>query len=927
MPQASDGGKTSWLIGTGDQCDIVLSDVYVSKMHCRLLLEGGSFRLVDLQSKNGTFVDGARLTAYEPKTVSEQSKIMLGSQVALPWDAIKAGSTTAQAFRSDRERSEVSIGRAEDNDIVVGLPTVSSHHARIMRRGEHFYIVDLNSLNGTSVNDLNTKIHGETPLRSGDNVFLGTYKVPAAQILSQFRSGSPSSLAGGSAQKVVLQKDSIVVGRDPDCDHLLSYPMISWRHARISRAPGGLVVEDLGSRNGTFVDGKRISSPTRVAPGQRIGLGSFQFELLESGALAKHQDFGFTIEARNLTFFVKNKKTGRREQLLAPTSLTIYAGEMVALMGTSGAGKTTLMQILNGYTPPTNGQVLYNGRDLYQSDGEYAREIGYVPQDDIVHSNLTVREALSFAARLRTLLLPDEIRSTVERIVNDLNLTDVIDKQIGSPENKGLSGGQRKRVNIGLELVCDTPILFLDEPTSGLSSADSDEIILLLKRLAREQGKTIVSTIHSPSLKAFREFDNLILLGRDSGKPGTLVYYGPTYPDSLRFIGQKGRSSKDPLDSTVGPELLMSTLQVDKKHPDPTNSAESWSQRYSQSTYCRQFVQERAGKAPSSMSKKAARSTATGVDFGQWVTLTQRNVMVRKRDQTQLWIQLLQAPIFALLIAGVFHNLNPATGGPLDLASYRSVSSLVVGINFLMVVAAIWFGCNNAVRDIVGEWLVYKRERMVALRLPSYVFSKLVVLSVVCLTQCLVMLTIVYFECHLSGRFWLMALVLWLTSMVGATIGLFLSAAPFCRTTESAIAMLPIVLLPMIGLGGGIRPMHEMASVATWTGNFIATRWAFEANLIEEAKARGENGCLELSAPPTPSCVYSGDTAEASIPEFVSEDSGHNREKPGRLRGVPKERTDASSHRSGLRNCFLALGAMLVTFIGAVLASLRWRDV
>ena len=222
------------------------------------------------------------------------------------------------------------------------------------------------------------------------------------------------------------------IGRDPQCDIPLQYPMVSWRHARITRAAEGVLVEDLGSRNGTYVGGIRVTGKVLVKPGQEIGLGSIRFQLLENGELAQRDYNGkVTIEARDI---VVNSPNGKR--LLNPVSLTIFPYEMVALMGPAGAGKTTLLKALNGYTRPVQGTVLFRGQSLYDYYDLYRHMMGYVPQDDIVHPQLTVRQALYFSARLRTDLTDAEIEARTEKVLNDLGIPDKIDTVIGSPRKR-----------------------------------------------------------------------------------------------------------------------------------------------------------------------------------------------------------------------------------------------------------------------------------------------------------------------------------------------------------------------------------------------------------------------------------------------------------------------------------------------------------
>ena len=929
MPNAVAGAQTSWLIGKANDCDVAVPTDTVSGQHCRLTRTSTGFVLEDLGSTNGTLVDGRKLPPNQPVPVTEKSVITLGLAVPFPWEKIPPHHSSTRRIVLG---TTVTIGRTPGNDVVVDYPIVSSHHARIERKDGQFFIEDTNSRNGTSINSLENRISQPSLLQPSDEVFLGSYKIPASKLLEQFAKPSATAIGNANFEPIALKGDSMVIGRDPQCDQVLNFPMISWQHARVTRNAGGTYVEDLGSSNGTFIDGKRISGVTRLEPGQEIGLGSFRFQLLQGGDLAKRRDFGYTIEARDVMVSAADGNT-----ILQPVSFTVFAGELVALMGTSGAGKTTLLKALNGYTPPSGGTVFYNGKNLYQNYDEYSQKVGYVPQDDIVHDRLTVREALSYAARLRTPLSESEIHAAAERVANDLGLTDKLDSVIGSPENKVLSGGQRKRVNIALELICGTPVLFLDEPTSGLSSADADSVVKLLKRLTREGGKTIITTIHAPSLEAYREFDNLMMLSRDPKQPGSMVYFGPAYPDSIQFVTSKGAASSSPVNPNLGPEILMSTLQQDENKPDPNNTTSLWGQRYKASKYYKIFVSDRAGQNPAGNEKVSTSHGKRGLNFVQWLKLARRNITVRYRDKQQLLILALQAPVFALLIVSVFGIIISPSELKNDLSRLPDTASNLAGIHFLLVVAAVWFGCNNAVRDVVGEWLIYQRERMVCLRLPSYVVSKLAVLTVIGLIQCLLMLGIVYPICNLSSGFLPTLGILWLTSMVGAAIGLLISSAPFCRTTESAIALLPIVLLPMIGLGGGIKPTYKLPTTAVkLVSNVIPTRWAFEANLINDAENRHDvlkPRTAPVAAPkpgqPSPptqiarpgSDVPFADIADGVIPRTVVDAMDG---KKGKVRAAYDPNNE---NRTGVMRCVIVLVAMFVILIAGVLSSLKFRDV
>ena len=277
--------------------------------------------------------------------------------------------------------------------------------------------------------------------------------------------------------------------------------------------------------------------------------------------------------------------------------------------------------------------------------------MGYVPQDDIVHSELTVREALYFSAKLRTDLSDAEIEERIDTILEELGILDKKRSLIGSPEHKVLSGGQRKRVNIALELISDTPVLFLDEPTSGLSSYDAAGVVDLLKRLSLE-GKTIIATIHQPSLEVFKKFDNLIMISRDPGGTGALAYFGPAYPDSIQFFhGEPAGATA--LDSganghdraELGPEMLLTGLSR-LKTPE-------WYARFNQSPYRKQFVDDRAEQATGGRAETDRKATRR-FNLTQWLTLVRRSLILKIRDRAQFIILLLQAPLVAALIVLVF---------------------------------------------------------------------------------------------------------------------------------------------------------------------------------------------------------------------------------------------------------------------------------
>lgn len=901
----SDSPNASWTIGKAPDCDLVVAKDVVSQKHCRLSFEGGKYILEDLGSTNGTFVNGYRLEPRTPVYVSSTDKLTLGQTLPMPWPELKSQSRpeVPAAFSQSSSGVVLTIGRSPDSAIQLDYPMISWEHARITRVGNQWVIEDLKSANGTALNQIDNKITRST-LEPTDDIYLGSYKIAASRILKE----KHVSQGAGVFERVRFQGNRMLLGRDPSAEYPLNYPMISWHHAALERAADGIYVEDLGSRNGTYVNGVRISGRTLVHTGDEIGLGSFHFQLLEDGALAKREYIGnVTIEVNSVAVNAPNG-----DRLLDSISLTVFPSELVALMGPAGAGKTTFLKAINGYTRPAAGRVLFNGADLYQFYDRFRTQMSYVPQDDIVHAQLTVREALYFSAKLRTDLKDDEIEQRIDKVLDSLGIQDKKNTIIGSPERKVLSGGQRKRVNIAMELIAAAPVIFLDEPTSGLSSYDAENVVQVLKKLSAE-GNTIITTIHQPSLDIFKQFDSLIMISRDRGGRGALAYFGPAHPDSIEFFDPAGTKAATSSGRDLSPEMLLSGLA--KK------ATADWVQTYEASRYKKLFVEDRPTNIPSKPTNTEEKAAVRKFGFGQWWTLVRRNYLVKVRDRAQAAILLVQAPLFGLLVGAVFGRLKYESS-----SEWGTALKHATGIQFLMVVAAIWFGCNNVARDIVGEWTVFQRERMVSLKLPSYVFSKLAVAAVICLFQCLTLLGIVSLMCHLQGNFLATLGILYLSSLVGAALGLCVSARS--STTEAAIAMLPLILLPIIALGGGMTPPGTMPVPMPQIAKIFPSRWAMEANLLLEAKQH--NHAIYSS----PDATSDGTAGQSFTAENDPEQNGCDlaevqfpKLNTDCLSPAPDPKFPPKSDRADIKTSFAVLGGMLVFWVTTALVFLKMRDI
>ncbi len=685
-----------------------------------------------------------------------------------------------------------------------------------------------------------------------------------------------------------------VIGRDPACDIVLPYPQVSTRHVGVApTADGMLAVTDLGSVNGTHVDGKRLPprTPVRIAPGDKIFIGPYAIRLgLENNAVRVWVDSDradwsgnlVEIEALDLVLQVPDRNNkGQDKILLDHVTFKATPGDFIALMGPSGAGKTTLLSVLNGYLRPTSGQVRVNGESLYAIYDALRGSIGYVPQDDIVHSELTVFEAIKYSAQFR---LPsdfkeDEIDRRVEQVIKDLGLEQVKNLQIGKPERKVLSGGQRKRVNIALELVTDPALMFLDEPTSGLAADDTVALIDLLANLAKKYGKTIIVTIHQPATEEYEKFNLALIMGFG----GVPLYFGPTGKDSYDFFGRyvatKGEKIDNPRDMFDLLKKREEDTMASGRFPDRSAArqaaASQWRTEYFDERNPVYRKMYGGARQPGKPSETRAPSRANVPLLRQLRLLTKRYATLKRRDIAGTTILLAQAPIIGVLIAAVFSNpallpnmwcqqllqgveTDAIKAGealaPECLQNFERFTKVADhgGAIYLLAIAALWFGTSNAAREIVSEQAIYRRERMVNLSIFNYVMSKFAFLTLLCVLQCSVLLGIVYVSLGLGNNdpmvFVNMLGFLTGTAVCAVAIGLLLSTA--VTSTEAAMALTPIALIPQVVLGGRMVPMTNKGWLKI-VMSATPSRWSYEGLLASERRTLSEAWKIEA-------CVDSG---------------------------------------------------------------------
>jgi len=736
---------------------------------------------------------------------------------------------------------EICLGRDPSCDVIfeASAVMVSRKHAFIRNHSGDLVLDDNNSFNGTLLNG--QRISASTPLYNDDQIQLGlggpivridapARIAPSGASLAGQRSISINQVIGRSStnpissQTMVFQMDrdsrsarsevapqllmslnfgdktELSIGRGDTNDIKLDGLQISTRHARLIRSDSDIMADDLGSTNGIYVNGSRVSRHS-ISEQDALQIGSFIIRVDSVGNVGVFDTRSKTrIDAVNLCRDVKSKFGEGRITLLDSVSLSIQPNEFVGLLGPSGSGKSTLIDALNGVRPARGGNVLINDLDLYRHFDSLKQSIGYVPQDDVIHRELTVYRTLYYTARLR--LSRDVSKSEINQTINEiLDVTGLAERR-NVPVNQ-LSGGQRKRVSIAVELITKPSVIFLDEPTSGLDPATEEKIMKLFRQIA-ESGRTVIMTTHA--MENVRLFDKVVVLMR-----GKLAFYG-TPAEALKHFGVKTyKELYDKLDEPV--EREVSKHGEASRREITEHVANEWKQKFLQTPQYQNNIESplaSIGTLQHSTVYKKRRLGLVGA-IRQGLTLSRRYVEVLTKDKLNLFILFVQAPLIALMTFLVMGS---------DLA--RDF------VYFVLSLVAIWFGTSVAAREIIRERPVFRRERMVNLGLMPYLVSKLFVLGVIVAVQCLLLFVplklldlagIMAMPGELVGLPQLWAMLL--TAGLGIGLGLFISA--LVRTSEMATSLVPLILIPQIlfsglfGVPTGLNKVVGLTMPAAWS--------------------------------------------------------------------------------------------------------------
>ena len=537
-----------------------------------------------------------------------------------------------------------------------------------------------------------------------------------------------------------------------------------------------------------------------------------------------------SFEAEHISYRFKNGKLGLRDVTVAEES-----GKLIGLMGASGAGKSTLLNVLNGTDKPSEGQVLINGINIHSETKKIEGVIGFVPQDDLLIEDLTVYQNLFYAAKLCFRDLPQKkLDDLVMKTLHNLGLTETKDLKVGSPLEKTISGGQRKRLNIGLELLREPAVLFVDEPTSGLSSRDSENIMDLLKELSLK-GKLVFVVIHQPSSDIFKMFDKLLIL--DTG--GYQIYYGNPVEAVIYFKQKINMINSDQGEchvcGNVNPEQIFNIIEtkVVNEYGNFTDerkvSPEMWNQ----------YFREDANLPTVETSQDAPPTTLRIPNrFKQTKIFSVRDVLSKLSNKQYLLINLLEAPILAFVLAYIVRYYNE--NNTLEFGYLFSKNLNMPAYLFMSVIVALFMGLTVSAEEIIRDRKILKRESFLNLSRTSYLLSKIVILFSLSALQTLTFVLIGNSILGIQDMFVTHWIILFSTSCMANILGLNISSA--FNSAVTIYILIPILLIPQLILSGVVvkfdklNPSLSEVGKVPIVGEMMGSRWAFEAAMVSQFK-------------------------------------------------------------------------------------------
>ncbi|MEV5728626.1 FHA domain-containing protein [Streptomyces pharetrae] len=681
----------SYTLGRDPQGDLVFDDARVSWRHATVSFNGRSWVIEDHGSTNGTFVQGQRIHHLE---IGAGSAVHLGNATDGPLVTLSGAAqdaVTPQAQPQQQPYAAQGAGAGWAQQPQAAQPQAPQQQA--------------------------PQAGWQQPQQPAAQV---PPQQPAAHIPPQhqapadhFAQKVPGGAAGappahGDRSPTTFHQFSLGrvmrIGRALENDLVVSDLQVSRHHAEFHATPDGrMEIRDLGSHNGTYVNGQPIAKggSQLLGPADIVGVGHSTFRIV-GDRLEEFVDTGeVSFSARHLTVTVDGGK-----QILKDVSFGVPEKSLIAVIGPSGSGKSTLLKALTGYRPANQGEVLYDNRNLYKQFAELRQRIGLVPQDDILHKELTVKKALKYAAKLRfpADTTGAEREARIDEVLRELKLDIHKDKKVTS-----LSGGQRKRVSVALELLTKPSLIFLDEPTSGLDPGMDRDVMQLLRGLA-DDGRTVLVVTHSVAELAL--CDKLLVMAPG----GSVAYFGPP-EEALNFFGY---------------DTWADVFSAFENYRDY-----DWAGRWKGSQHYQMYAADIDAVAPQPVQMQPMQAIRPPKPQGwmsQFITLVRRYVSVIVSDKGFLALMVILPAVLgavSLLIKpdqGLLPNVNAQTGRIIPNGTATTVL-------LILAVGACFAGAANSVRELIKERVIYERERATGLSRSAYLMSKVFVLGVITVLQ------------------------------------------------------------------------------------------------------------------------------------------------------------------------------------------------
>ncbi len=860
--------------GEGGKCDVAIKGLEEGE---RVM----AFRYHDLilfknQTRRAVFVRGRPLQPGQFCRVYEGQRMLVAEQVLTHQDLVwyfnaKKNVVVTQFYISFRQDGEVDLEKSRSRDSSLEVSFGLKVQVKVLRK------VDA-TLNGTPLTP-GTEAEGtldDTILfTNGTELPLADLRRKARAMGSRFHLKAHKTVYLVSNDPGQLGEDDILLSPGSGGDVLLRIECdYENRVGRLEvlQADRPILIGDVPVRNqAPLVDGDII----RIDTGQVLRC-DFAEQIIEEERYVISR-----LEIRDLYHRFPVTNSG-----LDGISFAVNRGEMVCVMGASGSGKSTMLRAIAGQLRPMRGEILLNSSSLFGDLNRLKHHVAYIPQDDAFDDHLTIGENLNFAAAIRSPHLSAKDRARrIDGKLAELGLAERRDSIVGTPVQKILSGGERKRLNIGLDMIGGADVFLFDEPTSGLSSKDAEHVIEIIRAMA--QNKIVMVTIHQPTSKIFQMFNKAMLLD----KGGKLVFYGAPH-EMLEYFAEAEHEQHYgtelggcPACGTTRPEFIFDVLETPLRDlsgdiiyeennlgqlvPARRHSPDFWRDKYEAFRLLQDVRQVgvRQQSPPTPSGGAAPLPSEPGLpepeskqrlrwrdEWTQFQTLLRRAFLSKMRNRANLLTTIVEAPVLATLIGSV---LLYSEDGAYDFASAYHIPTYL----FLSLIVAMFLGLTNSADDIIRDRVILQRERNLNVRLPYYILSKALTLALFAAIQCAMFTLIGNAILEVRGMFWIYFVFNFITAFAGIAMGLFISA--LVADGKTAANLVPLILIPQIILGGALIKYEEMNrnldfiyTINRWFSvhpdkakdkkesklqvpflcQFMPMRWSYEALVVSQDK-------------------------------------------------------------------------------------------